>query len=124
MVRDGQAMTHHSLIAPRKKFCTNVLMLGPCQVPPTACDQDIASLFTHVIAGAQIGGQGRASNGLDAMDFTIPISHRRHRNGQARKSWNARLWLIPLVLWKLIVDCFGSSCSRCVRIDLVAATQL
>ena len=45
-------------------------MLGPCQAPPTTCHQDIASLLTQEIAGAQIGGQDHASNGLDAMEFT------------------------------------------------------
>ena len=44
-------------------------MLGPCQGPPAICHQDIASLLTRELGGAQIGGQGWMSNWLDAMNL-------------------------------------------------------
>ena len=93
-------------------------------VPSTTCHHDIASTLTQELGGAQIGGQGWVSNGLDAMNFTKAMSQRRHRNVQARQSWIAHLWLTFLVRWRLIRNCLGDSCLEWLAVGLVAANQL
>ena len=73
-------------------------MLGPCQGPPAICHQDIASLLTRELGGAQIGGQGWMSNWLDAMN--LPSQSLKEDTGTCRPdnvSWIAHLWLAPLV---------------------------
>jgi hypothetical protein len=47
------------------------------------------------MGGVQIGGQGRVSNGLDAVDFTIRISYGGHKK-QADQTITDRAPLVDI----------------------------